>query len=118
MPLMITAAQYLALELRQLHVFAAEIAATLEPILAARPSESDGAITPAFAIAQIERARTNGLKRRNELMAWTLCAAVHGDGFERRMPELSQILNDRNYDRSMLLTLLAMRGLREASPVA
>jgi len=110
-PIMITPVQVAALETHQLNAFAAEVARTLDPILAGQPPAVRRNVTEAFARQQIERARVLGLKRRNEMMAWTLCALVHGADFEWRIAEVHQIVAERNYDRSMLLTLLAMNGL-------
>lgn len=114
MPIMITPAQLLALEAQQMRTFAAEVARTLGPILAAHRSPPVTGPTEQFAHEQLEQARMLGLKRKNEMMAWTLCALVHGAGFEHRLPEAREIVAERNYDRSTLLTLLAMHGLRNA----
>ncbi len=114
MPMMITLEQYATLETHQWHAFAAEVARTLEPILATRPVAAGQVVTEPFARKQIARARELGLKHRNEMMAWTLCASVHGVDFERRIPQVNAIVEERNYDRATLLTLLAMNGLRGA----
>lgn len=115
---MITPLQYAALESRQLHAFASEVALALQQILADQsPAVRQNATEP-FARQQIERARVLGLRRRNEMMAWTLCAMVHGADFERRAPEVQHIVAEQNYDRSMLLTLFAMSGLRASEGTA
>lgn len=96
MPIMITPVQYAALESRQLQAFAAEVARTLEPIVAGQPPAVRRNVTEPFARQQVERARLLGLRRRNEMMAWTLCAVVHGTDFEQRVPEVQQIVAEKN----------------------
>ncbi|HEX7688437.1 MAG TPA: hypothetical protein VF453_12060 [Burkholderiaceae bacterium] len=112
MPIMIKPAQYAALEAQQLRTFAAEVARTLSAIPSnhATPSTPGGPVE--FAHEQVQRASRLGLKRRNEMMAWALCAWVHGTDFDHRMPEIRQIVAEPNYDRSMMLTVVAMHGLR------
>lgn len=118
MPIMITPAQHLALEAQQLRAFAAEVARTLAPILGGHRALPGREATERFAHEQLERARMHGLKRKNEMMAWTLCALVHGADFEQRIPQVGDIVAERHYDRSMLLTLLAMHGLRDTGRAA
>ena len=103
--------QYSALEAQRLRDFAAEVVRILAPVVADLPEVPPQRTTEPFVLAQLEEADTHGLKRRNELVAWTLCAMVHGPDFAWRMPQVRAILDDRNYDRSVLFTLLATQGL-------
>ena len=114
MAIMFTPAQMLVLEAQQLRAFAAEVARTLTPIVGKHRAMPGPEATERFACEQLERARMRGLKRKNEMMAWSLCAFVHGADFEQRIEQVGEILAERNYDRSMLLTLLALHGLRDA----
>lgn len=118
MSLVIRPEQYLALQAQRLRDFAAEVGRTLAPIVANRQTIPSQHATDQFALEQLKRAEMHGLKRRNEMMAWTLCAMVYGPDFEERMPQSRQILADRNYDRSVLLTLLAMHGLKNGESAA
>lgn len=74
--------------------------------------------TDRFALEQMRLAEKQGLKRKNELMAWTLCALVHGPGFDVRIPQVREIVEERVYDRSMLLTLLAVHGMKNRGVAA
>ena len=112
MQLVIRPDQYLAFEAQRLRYFAEEVALTLSPIVANLPAIPPQHLTDQFVFAQLNRAEMQGLTRRNEMMAWTLCAMVLGPDFEQKVPEVRQIIVDPNYDRSVLLTLLAMRGLK------
>ena len=112
MPLVIRPEQYQAFEAQRLRYFAEEVARTLSPIIADLPAIPLQHSTDQFVFAQLKRAEMHGLTRRNEMMAWTLCAMVHGPDFEQKMPQVRQVIVDQNYDRSVLLTLLAMRGLK------
>ena len=118
MQLVMRPAQQKVFEEKKLRDFAVEVAAALTPVVANRQTASGGTVTREFAFEQLKRAETRGLKRRDEMMAWTLCALVHGPGFDEKMPRVRQILADRNYDRSVLFTQLAIDGLEkgEAAP--
>ena len=113
MHIVIRTEQFKVFEEQKLRSFAAEVASTLAPIVAGRQTASADAVTREFAFEQLKRAQTHGLKRRDEMMAWTLCASVYGPGFDLAMPRVGRIIADRNYDRSVLLTQLAIDGLNK-----
>jgi uncharacterized membrane protein YciS (DUF1049 family) len=48
------------------------------------------------------------------MMAWALCAVVLGADFAQSIQRVDHIVAEQNYDRSVLLTLLATRGLQSA----
>ena len=116
MQLSIRPEQHRVFEDRGLRTFAAEVASILAPIVANRPIAHAGPVDADFAVAQLERARAHGLARRDEGMAWTLCALVYGPDFDQRMPQVRRIVADPNYDRSVLLTQLAVTELKKGSP--
>ena len=113
MHLTIRTEQCKVFEEQSLRTFATEVASTLAPILADQQAAGAGRVTNDFVYEQLQRAEMNGLERKNELMAWTLCALVHGADFDQKLPRVSQILADRHYDRSVLFTQLALEGLKK-----
>ena len=116
MHLAIRPEQQRVFEDQRLRAYAAEVASALTPIVSSRRSATTKPVTAEFAFEQLKRARTHGLKRRDEGMAWTLCALVHGADFDQKMPQVRQIVADQNYDRSVLLTQLAITGLKKGDP--
>ena len=114
-PLVILREQIRVFAEQQTRVFAGEVASRLSEVAAqwgvrlARPELTD------FALDQLRKGEAAGLKKRDELMAFALCALVHGDGFHQRLLPVREILADVCYDRATLLAQLAISGLKKGA---
>lgn len=114
-PLVILREQLRVFEEQQIRAFAGEVASRLSEVAVqrgirlARPALTD------FALDQLRKGGAAGLKKRDELMAFALCALVHGDGFHQRLLPVREILTDVCYDRATLLAQLAISGLKKGA---
>lgn len=110
--LLISREQLRVFEEQQLRTFAGEVASRLFEVAAQRGAMPTLPALTNFALNQLRKGAAAGLKKRDELMAFALCALVHGDGFHQSLLPAREILTDTCYDRATLLAQLAISGLK------
>lgn len=113
MSLVIRREQLRVFKEQRMRAFAGEVASKLFEVVAQREGRSALPTLTDFALDQLRKGEAAGLKKRDELMSFALCALVHGDGFHQSLLSAREILTDACYDRATLLAHLAIGGLKK-----
>lgn len=113
MTMVIRREQFRVFEEQRMLAFAGEVASKLSEVAAQWGVRPDSPALTHFALGQLRKGEAAGLKKRDELMAFALCALVFGNGFHQSLLPAREILADACYDRATLLAQLAIGGLKK-----